>query len=285
MKKLILIGLGLAGAGAFVGFDAISAFVDQTRTDVRSKLMSPEVELQAQISSAEDLSESCGESVVNGQMALARLDAMITERERELSRRDRNLSHDRRVLKTRQGMLREGQTVYLIRNERVSRRTLNRDALLRAKAYQTDKEILGHLRATVEELKAQRGQTAGEIEQATVEMKRLEEEVVSLKAELENLKARRAVAQTREESKYLFDRSSFDKARDKISEIRATIAQQNKRLDFYGRHPVSRKGLIPADIEETDEDGADAIAAVLAESGNEEDAEAPVPSLDVIQRD
>ncbi len=286
MKKLILIGLGIAGAGAFIGFDAVHAFFDQTRSDVRSKLMSPEVELQAQIASAQDLSRQCGESVENGQMALARLDAMIIERERDMERRTRNLKHDRRVLETRQTMLKRGDTVYMIRNERISRRTLNRDALLRAKAFSTDREIASHLRSTLEELKAQRTQTAGEIEQAGLEMGRLDEEVVLLRAELENLKARRAVAQTREESKYLFDRSAFDKARDKISEIRTTIAVQNKQLDFYGRRSVARTGLIPSDIEQTDEDGAEAIAAVLGrgEPVDEDDEEEAV-SLELVRRD
>jgi hypothetical protein len=265
MKKLILIGIGLAGAGAFIGFDAIEAFFQQTRTDVRSKLMSPEVELQAQISSAEELAEKCSESVVHGQMALARLDSMIDERGRELKRREALLDRDRRVLQARQTLLKRDQKVYLIRNEEVTRRTLNRDAVLRAKSFATDREIITHLSDTYAELKVQRSQTAAEIEEATVEMKRLEEEVTVLKAELENLRARRAVAQTREESKYVFDRSNFDRAREKISEIRATIAQQNRQLDFYGRRPGARKGLIPADVESVEEDGEEAIAAVLGE--------------------
>lgn len=286
MKKLILIGLGIAGASAFIGFDAVHAFFDKTRTDVRSKLMSPEVELQAQISSAQDLSRRAGESVENGQLALARLDAMIVEREREIARRSRNLDHDRKVLKTRQAMLQRGESVYFIRNERVSRRTLNRDALLRAKAFTTDKEILTHLRTTLDELKAQRSQTATEIEGAAMEMGRLDEEVVLLKAELENLKARRAVAQTREESKYMFDRSAFDKARDKISQIRATIAVQNKQLDMYSRRPAARRGLIPSDIEPTDESGADAIAAALGGSSNDsDDDEEEAKSLELVRRD
>jgi chromosome segregation ATPase len=265
MKKLILIGIGLAGAGAFIGFDAVGAFVDKTRSQVRSTLMSPEMELQAQISSAEELSEKCANSVIDGQMALVRLDSMIEERSRDLSRRRKALSHDRRVLETRRVLLQENRNVYLIGREEVSKRTLNRDALLRAKAFSTDKEIVLHLEDGLAELRAQRAQTAAEIEEANVEMGRLEVEVTSLKAELENLKARRAVAQTREESRYIFDRSSFDKARDKVTEIRATIAQQNKRLDFYSRRSSARRGLIPADVERPEEDGVDAIAAALGE--------------------
>jgi DNA repair exonuclease SbcCD ATPase subunit len=264
MKKLILIGIGLAGAAAFIGFDAVGAFFDHARGDVRAKLMSPEVELQAQISSATELADKCGESVVNGQMALARLDAMIQERERDAERRDKALEHDRGVLETRRGMLNDNRTVYLIHNEQVSRRTLNQDALLRAKAYSTDHEILEHLQATVEELKAQRVQTASEIEDAVVEEGRLRTEIDSLRAELENLKARRAVAQTREEASYVFDRSAFDKAREKITSIRVTIAEQNKRLDYFGRNP-SRKGLIPDDTTAPEEDGAAAITSVLGD--------------------
>jgi hypothetical protein len=272
MKKLILIGIGLAGAGAFIGFDAVEAFFHKTRTDVRSKLMSPEVELQAQISAAEELAEKCSDSVVHGQMALARLDSMIDERGRELKRREALLDRDRRVLETRRALLERDQKVYLIGNEEVTRRTLNRDAVLRAKSYGTDREIITHLSDTFAELKVQRSRTAAEIEEATVEMKRLEEEVTILKAELENLRARRAVAQTREESKYVFDRSNFDRAREKISEIRATIAQQNRQLDFYGRRPAARKGLIPADVESVEEDGEEAIAAVLGEQAPQREA-------------
>jgi phage shock protein A len=264
MKKLILIGIGLAGAGAFIGFDAVQAFVDKTRHDVRATLMSPEMELQAAISSAEELAEKCSESVINGRIALARLDSMIEERGRELDRRERSLERDRRVLQVRQTLLDQNRQTYLISDEEVSRRTLNRDALLRAKAYTTDQHIFTQLQQTLLELKAQRQQTAAEIEDATVEQKRMHDEIDSLKAELENLKARHAVAQTREEARHIFDRSAFDQARDKVAEIRARVAEANKRLDYYGRLGGSGKGLIPADVDIEEEDGAAAIAAALA---------------------
>jgi len=278
MKKLILIGIGLACAGAFIGFDAVHAMFDKTRHSVRSHLMSPEMELEAQISEARELAERCGESIVHGQMALARLDTMIEERVKEIGRRERGLARDRDVLERRQAMLQQERRIYLIGNEQVSRTTLNRDALLRAKAFGTDREILDHLRETVEALRVQRGQTAAEIEAATGEQVRLEGEVDGLRAQLENLKARRAVAQTREESKYVFDRSAFDTARDKVATIRATIAEQNKRLDFYGRHASGAKGLIPSDLEAEDEDGLDAIAQVLGEPVREEEP-APVAAV------
>jgi chromosome segregation ATPase len=272
VKKLVLLGIGLACAAAFIGFDAVEAFFDTARTDVRSRLMSPEVELQAQISEATELAERCGESVVNGRIALARLDAMVQERERELSRREKALDHDRQVLETRRSMLQDGRTVYLINTEQVSRRTLNQDALLRAKAFSTDREIAEHLRTTLEELKAQKVQTAAEIEDAVVEQGRLQSEIDALHAELENLKARRAVAQTRAEATYVFDRSAFDKARERITSIRVTIAEQNKRLDYFGRNP-SRRGLIPAEVA-PQEDGAEAITSVLGDARVEADAPA-----------
>lgn len=282
MRKLILIGIGLAGAGAFIGFDAVQAFVDKTRHDVRATLMSPEMELQAAISSAEELAEKCSESVINGRIALARLDSMIEERGRELDRRARSLERDRRVLQVRQTLLEQDRATYLISDEQVSRRTLNRDALLRAKAYTTDQQIHQQLEQTLLELKAQRQQTAAEIEEATVEQKRLHDEIDSLKAELENLKARRAVAQTREEARHIFDRSAFDEARDKVAEIRARVAEANKRLDYYGRLGGSGKGLIPADLDVEEEDGAAAIAAALArddaQEGDDLDEE-PAPFL------
>ena len=282
MRKLILIGIGLAGAGAFIGFDAVQAFVDKTRHDVRATLMSPEMELQAAISSAEELAEKCSESVINGRLALARLDSMIEERGRELDRRARSLERDRRVLQVRQTLLEQDRATYLISDEQVRRRTLNRDALLRAKAYTTDQQIHQQLEQTLLELKAQRQQTAAEIEEATVEQKRLHDEIDSLKAELENLKARRAVAQTREEARHIFDRSTFDEARDKVAEIRARVAEANKRLDYYGRLGGSGKGLIPADLDVEEEDGAAAIAAALArddaQEGDDLDEE-PAPFL------
>jgi hypothetical protein len=272
MKKLVLLGIGLACAAAFIGFDAVKAFCDNARSGVRSKLMSPEVELQAQISEATELAEKCGESVVHGRIALARLDAMVAERERELSRREKVLDYDRQVLETRRTMLQDARTVYLINTEQVSRRTLNQDALLRAKAFSTDREILEHLRTTLEELKAQRITTAAVIEDAVVEEGRLQTEIDALHAELENLKARRAVAQTRAEATYVFDRSAFDKARARITSIRVTIAEQNTRLDYFGRNP-SRKGLIPAETA-PDEDGAEAITSVLGDGRVKVDAEA-----------
>ncbi|MHC4548203.1 MAG: PspA/IM30 family protein [Planctomycetota bacterium] len=271
MKKLILIGIGLGCAVAFIGFDAVGAFVDKTRSEVRSKLISPEVELQAQISEARDLAEKCRESVVQGDTALTRLDVIIRDRRRDLDRRAKVLQVDRGVLQTRRALLQEQRGVYLIGNEEYSWRTLNRDALLRARAFGTDQEIHQHLSDTLEELKMQRAQTAAEIEEAKVEEQRLENEITALHAELENLKARRAVAQTREEAGYIFDRSTFDEARDKVAEIRTTIALHNKRLDYYGRNHGPRKGLIPAHVEtpEAVESGVDAITAVLGvESGN-----------------
>jgi chromosome segregation ATPase len=283
MKKLILIVVGLACAGAFIGFDAVHATFDRARQHVRSNLMTPEMELAAQISEAHELAEKCGESVIHGNVALARLDAMIQERARDIEHRTHSLDRDRNVLEHRQSMLRQTRSVYLIGSERVSRRTLNRDALLRANAYRTDRGILVHLEDTVEQLRIQRQQTAVEIESATSEQYRLDGEIDTLKAQLENLKARKAVAQTREESKYVFDRSAFDQARDKVATIRATIVEQNKRLDFYGRRASGAKGLIPAGIEaEEDENGLDAIASVLAdELGDEEleiaDEDTPVP--------
>jgi len=271
MKKLILIAIGLGCAGAFIGFDAVHATFDRARTHVRSNLMSPEMELESQISEAHELAEKCGESVINGKVSLARLDTMIEERVRDIQHRRRSLSRDRGVLGRRQVMLRETRTTYLIGNERVSRRTLNRDALLRANAFRTDRGILEHLEETVEALRMQRQQTAMEIESATSEQIRLDGEIDSLGAQLENLKARKAVAQTREESKYVFDRSAFDQAREKVAAIRATMVEQNKRLDFYGRRSSGAKGLIPAGIESAEEEnGLEAIASVLAEDEEEE---------------
>jgi chromosome segregation ATPase len=274
MKKLILIVIGLACAGAFIGFDAVHAVFDRTRHTVRAQLMSPEMELEAQISEANELADKCGESIINGKVALARLDTMIGERVRDVAHRERTLGRDRAVLERRQVMLQQERRVYLIGDEQVSRRTLNRDALLRAKSFGTDREILEHLTQTVEALRIQRSQTASEIESATSEQVRLDGEVDSLSAQLENLKARKAVAQTREESKYVFDRSTFDQAREKVATIRATIAEQNKRLDFYGRRGHGAKGLIPADIEAEEENGLEAIAHVL---GDVEDEEEPAP--------
>jgi len=266
MKKMFLIVLGLVLAAAFIGFDAVHAFVDQTRHTVRASLMTPEMDLQAKISEAKELSEKCAESVVAGRVSLARLDAMIAERERERKRRGAALERDRLVLETRRTLLAQNRAVYVVHDEEVSRRTLDRDACLRAKAFATDREVLRHVEQALEDLRAQRARTAADIEEAAAEQARLDVEVRSLQAELESLKARRAVAQTREEAAYVFDRSTFDRARDKIAEIRATIAEQNQRLDFYGRRASDAKGLVPADVEAEEESGADAIAIVLGES-------------------
>ena len=114
--------------------------------------------------------------------------------------------------------------------------------MLRARAFKTDRAVLQHLEDTIVDLRAQSTHTGAEIEAAEGEQARLREEISSLRAELENLKARRAVAQTREEAGYIFDRSTFDNAREKVAELRATIAEQNKRLDFYGRSAAAGRG-------------------------------------------
>ena len=65
------------------------------------------------------------------------------------------------------------------------------------------------------------------------------------------------------------------------------MAEQNKRLDFYGRRAGGAKGLIPAGIEMADEEnGLEAIASVLAEDAEDaaslestEDNPAPVAAL------
>lgn len=266
MKKLILILLGLGASTAFLGADAVHAFVDKARTSVRSSLMSPEMELQSKLAEAKRLEEKCAQSMAEGRIALARLDTMIESRAGDLARRRASLERDRRVLEERKGLLESERATFLIRDEEVTRAALNRDALLRAKAFSTDREILGHLDDTLAELRAQRAQTAAEIEEALLEQGRLAEEIDALGAELENLKARRAVARTREEAACLFDRSDFDKAREKIAEIRATIAEQQKRLDYYGRSAPAVRGLIPADGEVEPESGLDAIRGLLAEA-------------------
>ena len=243
------------------------------------------MELAGQLSEAKSLASRCAESIEKGGMAMARLDALIAERERDISRRNRQLVHDRHILELRKEMLGQRRAVYQIGHERVSSRTLNRDAILRAKAYATDKDVHEQLRETLSQLKQQRNQTALEIEEATSEQRRLEIEVTSLKAELENLRARKAVAQTRKEAGYVFDRSAFDKARDKISEIRANIAVQNKQIDFYGRLGRSHKGLIPSDIAPPAEDGAEAIAAVLgSDEALDEDEESDSAVVAAVSR-
>lgn len=277
MKKLILIGIGLAGAAAFIGFDAVEAFVDQTRTSVRSQLMSPEMELQRQLSEAKGLATRCVESIQHGEMALARLDTLVDERERDLAYRQRQLAVQRTVLTQRKAMLETRGHRYDINGRLYSRGEVNRDAVLRAKTYASNRDICEQLEQTLIALKAQRTQTAHEIREARTEQKRLENDIKVLKAELENLRARKAVAQTRAEAKYVFDRSTFDKARDKIADIRANIAVQNKQLDLYGRFGGKADGgLIPSGEEagEADEDGAHAIAHVLAEDEEQSEEEA-----------
>jgi chromosome segregation ATPase len=266
MKKLLLILAGLGASGAFIGTDAVHAFVDKTRAQVRSTLMSPEMELQTKLADAQRLGKKCADSVVDGRVSLARLDAMIRDRETELTRREAALERDRLLLAQRKAMLEENRPVYRIRDEEVTRQALNRDALLRARAFASDRDVVGQIGTTVAELKAQRAQTAAEIEEAAFEQGRLETEVLALRAELENLKARKAVARTREEAAYVFDRSAFDEARDKIAEIRASIAEQQKRLDFYGRTAPRERGLIPAEGEAADENGLDAINGLLLEA-------------------
>jgi len=281
MKKLILIGVGLAGAAAFIGFDAVEAFVDDTRSSVRSHLMSPEVELQRQLADAKRLSERCVDSIQNGEMALARLGALIDERERDLAYRQRQLAVQRTVLEKRQAMLERPAHRYEISGRVYARVDVNRDAVLRAKTYSSNREICGQLEGTLTALKAQRGQTSQEINDAHLEQKRLEHDVKMLRAELENLQARKAVAQTRRDAEYIFDRSTFDKARDKIADIRASIAVQNKQLDMYGRFGRTKSGggLIPDEGglgSPTEEDGAAAIATALAgEDADEQEAEEP----------
>lgn len=257
MKRLILIAIGIVAAGTFIGRDAVHAFFDTARSTVRAQLMTPEMELQSKLAEAQRLGERCGASIIEGKVALTRLDTMIGEREQESARRQLQLERDRKVLEDRRALLKENRPVYLVRDRQVGHDLLNRDALLRAKAFAADREVCGHLDATLEELKVQRQQTAAEIEEATVEETRLQSEVATLKAELENLRARRAVAQTRESLS--FDRSAFDQAREKIAEIRATIAEQNKRLDFYGRRPAVGKGLLPDEGEMQEESAVETI--------------------------
>ena len=290
MKKLILVGIGLAGAAAFIGFDAVEAFVDHTRSHVRSQLMSPEMELQKQLAEAKRLSHSCVESIQQGELSLAKLDTLIEERERDLAYRHRQLAFQRSVLEQRKGLLESGLQRIEIRGALYNRGEVNRDAVLRAKTYASNRDICQQLEDTLMALKAQRDQTSHEIKEARTEQKRLKNDVAVLKAELENLQARKAVAQTRTEAEYVFDRSTFDQARDKIAEIRATIAVQNRQLDLYGRNGRVSGGLIPAEdsfeAEAQTEDGARAIASVLREDDAEaeDDAEEDRPLAAAIRR-
>ena len=288
MKKLILIGVGLAGAAAFIGFDAVEAFVDDTRTSVRSHLMSPAVELQRQLADAKRLSGRCVDSIQKGEMALARLGALIDERERDLAYRQRQLAIQRTVLEKRQAMLELPSHRFEIGGRAYGRVDVNRDAVLRAKTYSSNREICDQLETTLTVLKAQRGQTGREINDARLEQRRLEHDVKMLRAELENLQARKAVAQTRRDAEYTFDRSTFDKARDKIADIRASIAVQNKQLDMYGRYGRIRGGgLIPDEGgvgSPEEEDGAVAIATALADEDADDEERAAEPAAARIRR-
>ena len=116
------------------------------------------------------------------------------------------------------------------------------------------------------------------------EQVRLDGEIDALTAQLENLKARRAVAQTREESKYVFDRSTFDQARDKIADDSGDdrgAEQAARLLSAAGR---ATKGLIPADIEPAQED--DALSAIESALGEPEPAAGgPVTPEDLSDED
>lgn len=265
-KKLILVGIGVGVAVAFIGFDTVGHFMGHARESIRAQLTTPEMDLQAKLSEAKELSRRCEDSMTSGRESLHRLDAMIAQRGTELERREALVDRDRKALEIVRTMLSQTQKVYYIKGEPYSRKALNRDALLRAKSYSSETEMCGHLGDTLEELKGARAQTAAEIDNAMSEHLRLREDINCLKAELENLKARRAVAQTREEAGYVFDRSAFDKTRDKIAEIRATIMEQNKRLDFYGRNRTNGRGLIPIDVDVPHEDGIEAIDRLLGAS-------------------
>lgn len=249
MRKVFLFLVIAAGAAAFVGFDVVGAGVRAARESVRSTLTSA-VPLKTQLAEAQAQVDAYAENVIRGEVAADRLRETIAVTERDVVARRGGVERERGTLSALKDALVHRTTVTpaVLRTTdgyagTVSGTTdLEREGMMRARRFQTAAAILERRERDLEALRGDYDRTVAAVADAKAAQSRLTEEVTVLRAEIQALEAREAVAQTRRAAGAAVDSSGYGEAESRLAAIRDRVREQNKRLEYYSlRADASRE--------------------------------------------
>ena len=272
MRKIFWFLVIAAGAAAFVGFDVVGAGVRAARESVRSSITSA-VPLKTQLAEAQAQVDAYAENVIRGEVAAERLRETIAVTERDVVVRRGAVERERTTLASLKQAL-EGQGTATMAVLRTSDRAfpaapastdLEREGLSRARRFQAASAILERRERDLEALRADHERTVAAVSDARAAQARLTEEVTVLRAEIQALEAREAVAQTRRAAGAAVDASGYGEAESRLQAIRDRVREQNKRLEYYAlRADASREAETGESL--TPGGALEAIEAALATS-------------------
>ena len=264
MKKLALIALVGVGLIAFIGTDVIKSSMGSIRQDVRGALTA-EVPLKNQLAEARAQVDRYAESIIRGEVAAENLRDMIGGVEREVRALSVRTDRERVALAAMRSDLAAGAGEAVPAALTPSAPADQRSALRRVRSFQAASSLLERRTSDLERLRGEYSATIGSLEQARGEQVRLGDEIRVLWAEVESLNARKAAASTRDA---VGDRtiagSGFSKAQERIQEIRSSVREQNKLLQYYEYERVVHVDAAEAMAMEAPTDAVTAIDEALA---------------------
>lgn len=240
MKKLFLLAVVGVAVVAFVGVDVVKGALHRARDDIRTALTT-NVPLPQQLAEAQALVDAYAESVIKGEVAAENLGETIATTE-----------HEVRTLTAR--VDREREALVMLRRdlETVPASTAPQGdesrSIRRAWAFKAQSELLERRKADLERLREEHTATLASLAEARAEQQRLSLEVQVLAAEIESLEARTAAARTRDAvGDAGVARSGFADAQARLQEIRTTVREKNRLLEYYEieRRPVRGDALLP----------------------------------------
>lgn len=259
MKKLLLIGLVAAGLIAFVGVDVVRNALGHARDEIRETLTA-NVPLRTQLAEAQARIDAYAESVIRGEVAAENLSEMIKDVERETRVLETRVERERLALVSMRRGLEVVPTSTATTEE-------EREALRRTRIFRAQAQLLDRRRQDLARLEHEHETTLASLEEARSEQTRLAQEVHVLAAEIESLEARTAAARTRDAvGDALVSSSGYAEAQKRLKEIRSSIRERNKLLEYYEyeRRPIITDAACSAVTEYHPADARAAIDDVLA---------------------
>jgi len=233
MHKFLWSALIIGGVVTFVGADVVGSTLKRARESVRARLTA-DVPLRTQLAEAQAQVDAYAENVIRGEISADDLAARIADTRHEVAARTASLEREKASLAVLRTSLENEPTARLVSDAPAKPSPREREALRRAKDFQLATTLLERRRRDLEGLEADHVAVVKEIEGAKTEQARLADEVRVLRAELDALAARESVAQTRKSCRDAsVDASGFGDARARLDAIRASIREQNKKLEYY----------------------------------------------------
>jgi len=270
LRKLIWTGVIVGGVVLFIGTDVVGSTIRRARESVRASLTSP-VPLRTQLAEAKAQVDAYAENVIRGEIAAESLKDTIDRTTREVAARRGAIERERVALASMKSALdaraSSGSTHLASASvsdgfSRPAKSDEERQAVRRARDFRTAAAILERREADLAGLTKDYDATMREVASAKAAQQRLAEEVNVLRAEIEALEARASVAQTRKACDEVIDKSGYGEAQSRLEAIRASVREQNKRLEYYSMRADAMR-----DAEFSDpfagETASDAISAAL----------------------